>query len=68
MLRIVLEWVQIAVPTNLAVIVALAYVQQALLTEVSPVGYFLQIRSTILLLIILYVLVRLPAFRLRSPD
>jgi hypothetical protein len=68
MLRIVLEWVQIAVPTNLAVIVALAYVQQALLTEVSPVGYFLQIRSTILLLIILYVLVRLPAFRLRTPD
>jgi hypothetical protein len=68
MLRILLEWVQFTVPTNLAVIVALAYVQQSLLTEVSPVGYFLQIRSTILLLIILYVLVRLPAFRLRSPD
>ena len=68
MLRILLEWVQFTVPTNLAVIVALAYVQQSLLTEVSPVGYFLQIRSTILLLIILYVLVRLPAFRLRSHD
>jgi hypothetical protein len=68
MLRFVLEWVQLAVPTNLAVIVALAYVQQSLLNEVSPVGYFLQVRSTILLLIILYVLVRLPTFRLRSPD
>ena len=66
MLRIALEWVQIAVPTHLAVIVALAYVNQALLTEVSPIGYFLQIRSTIIVVLIVYVLARLPAIRLRS--
>jgi hypothetical protein len=68
MLRVALEWLQSAVPTNLAVIIALAYVHQALATEDSPIGYFLEIRSTILVLIVLYAMARLPTFRLRSPD
>ena len=68
MLRPALEWVQYSVPTNLAVIVALAYIYQSLEPEGAPVGYFLQLRNTVLVLVVFYVLARLPAFRLRSND
>jgi hypothetical protein len=68
MLRILVEWVQYAVPTRLAVILSLAYVYQSLEPETVPVSYFLQVRSTILLVLILYILARLPSFRLRSVD
>jgi len=68
MLRILAEWVQNAVPTRLAVILTLAYVLQSLEAETVPVSYFLQVRSTILLVVILYILARLPVFRLRSVD
>jgi hypothetical protein len=65
MLRAVLEWLQFAVPTNVAVIFALAYIFQVLQAEDVPVGYFLQIRTTILVVLGFYILVRLPKFRLR---
>jgi hypothetical protein len=65
MLRIALEWVQHAVPTKWAVILSLAYVLQSLAAEAVPVDYFLQIRSTILVVAILYLLSRLPRIRLQ---
>ncbi len=68
MLRILAEWVQYAVPTRLAVILSLAYVYQSLEPETVPVSYLLQVRSTILLVLILYLLARLPAFRLRAAN
>jgi hypothetical protein len=68
MLRFALERVQYLVPLRFAVIFSLAYVYQSLEAESSPVGYFLQIRSTILVVAALYLLARLPAFRLRSVD
>jgi hypothetical protein len=68
MLRAVLELVQHAMPTSMAAVVALAYIFQSLQAEDVPVGYFLQIRSTILVAIILYLLFRLPVFSIRTAD
>ncbi len=68
MLRAALEWLQFAVPTNVAVIFALAYIFQVLQAEDVPVGYFLQIRTTILIVLIFYILVRLPKIRVRPSD
>ena len=67
-LRMALEWTQFAVPTDLAVVVALSYIFQTLQAESTPSGYFLEIRSTILVIIIYYVLSRLPKVRFRQPD
>jgi hypothetical protein len=66
MLRFAIEWAQYAVPTRFAVILSLAYVYQSLEAEEVPVEYFLQIRSTILLVLILYVFARLPTFRISA--
>lgn len=66
MLRIALEWIQLIVPTRMAVITALAFVFQSLLLEDVPVSYFLQIRSVILVVIIYYIFIRLPRFKLHS--
>jgi hypothetical protein len=68
MLRVALEWLQFALPTNVAVLFALAYIFQVLQAEDVPVGYFLQIRTTILFALVFYILVRLPKFRLRPSD
>lgn len=65
MLRLALEWVQYAVPTNMAVIVTLSYLFRSLQAEATPSGYFLEIRSTILVVILYYFASRLPRFRLR---
>ncbi len=63
LLRFAVEVAQYVVPLRLAVVLALAYVFQSLEAETVPLDYFLQIRSTILLAIIYYLLSRLPAFR-----
>ena len=68
MLRFALELAQYTVPVRFAVIFSLAYIAQSLATEATPVDYILQIRSTILLIIILYVLTKLPTFRLKAVD
>lgn len=68
MLRFAIELVQYTVARRMAVILALAYILESLAAENLPVDYFLQIRSTILLMFILYVFARLPAFRLLSVD
>ena len=68
MLRVALEWIQYVMPTNIAAIIALAYIFQALQAEDVPAGYFLQLRTTLLVALIFYVLVRLPAFRLRPAN
>jgi hypothetical protein len=68
LLRFAAEWIQYIVPTRTAVIISFAYVYESLQAETSPGEYFLQIRSTILVVVILYILARLPAFRLRSLE
>jgi hypothetical protein len=68
MLRFTLERGQYIVPLRFAVIISLAYVYQSLEAEAIPVAYFLQIRSTILLAIVYYLLSRLPVFRLAPPE
>jgi len=68
MLRFAAEWVQYAVPTKMAVIISFAYIYQTLQSEAEPVGYFLEIRCTILVVLVLYILARVPLFSLRSLD
>jgi hypothetical protein len=66
LLRFVLEWMQSVMPTHAAVIVALAFVHQMLLSEQLPAGYLLQIRNALIFMMLVYLWSILPRFRLRA--
>jgi hypothetical protein len=68
MLRALLEWAQFAMPTYLATIVALALFFESLQAEEVPVAYLIQIRNTLLVAGIFYLIVRLPKFRWHGAD
>ena len=65
-LRSALEWIQFSMPTYVATMIALAYIFQMLLAESLPVDYLIQIRNTIILAAIFYILAALPKFRLST--
>jgi hypothetical protein len=65
MLRAAAEAVQYLLPAKMAVIVCLAYIYQSLLAETVPLEYFLQIRTTILIALLLFFLASLPRVSLR---
>jgi len=66
--RVCLEWFQWVTPTLLAVIVALAFIFQTLQAEDVPAGYFIQVRNALSMGLLVYILSRLPRFRLRPSD
>jgi hypothetical protein len=68
LLRTFLEWVQYVTPSKGAVLIALAFIHQMLLAEQLPAGYLIQIRNSLILMGILYVVSIMPKFRLRAPE
>lgn len=66
--RVFLELIQTVLPTFAAVMIALALINQVLLPEQTLIGYFIELRNSLIFVGILYLFFSLPKFRMRSPQ
>jgi len=68
LMRVALEWIQSVMSPVMATIIALAYISETLRPEDIPVAYFTQIRNSLIVGLLFYLLSKLPRFRFRHPD
>jgi hypothetical protein len=66
LMRVTLEWLQFAMPTAGAAMIALAFIFQMMISEGTPADYLLQIRNGLILAVLFYLYSTLPTFRWRS--